>query len=131
MVIADVVEILASDSLEGNLYLFDDNKANGSVGHGTDQLTTRLIFDPNEEITLLWNITSIEPESFADISQIIADKKYLEITKSNYEGSDIIYWTGVIKKPFEQLPYNLSIRVGNRNMEFSFNLNLIGDLKSK
>jgi hypothetical protein len=130
MVIADVAGIMASDSLEGNLYLFDDNKVNGSFGHGTDKLTTKVIYDPDKEsITLLWNIISNVPELFATIVQIEADKKYLDGKKYYYDDSDITYWKGTISKWVGQLSYNLIIRVGNRDLDFSCNLNLIVDSK--
>lgn len=129
MVVVDPVGVLSADSLKENLYLFDNNKANGSVNHGTEALITKLTFNPDEEITLLWNVLSIEPESFVGISQVVADEKYIEIKKSKYKGSDIEYWTGIVKKPFEQLSYSLSIQAGSRDMEFPCNLNLVGDLK--
>ncbi|MDR1369500.1 MAG: hypothetical protein LBJ72_05145 [Dysgonamonadaceae bacterium] len=126
MVMVDVVGVLSNDSLEKNLYLYDNNKANGSFGHGTEKLTTRLIFNPDEEIMLLWNVLPIEPETFVHISQVVADKKYLKIEQNNYKESDIIYWTGTfIRKPVKQLSYKLSIRVGNRETEFSFHLDLV------
>lgn len=127
IVAVDVIGVLANDTLKGNLYLFDNNKANGSSNEGTDDLKTKVTFKPKEEITLLWNVMPLEPESFACISQIATNKEYLKIEEETYPDSDVSYWKGTIIKQFEQLGYNLSLKVGNRNEEFSCNINLIGE----
>ncbi len=125
--LVDVIGTLAEDSLKGNIYLFDNNRLNGSVGEGTDNLMTKLKFDSNAEINLVWNIASIEPESFACISQVVVNKEYIKVEKKNYNNSDIIYWKGSVKKNFDKLSYQLFIKVGTRNFEYPCQLTLIGN----
>lgn len=123
MVVADVVGILASDSLEGNLYLYDNNRAGGSVGEGTEHLKTRLKFE-RDQVNLLWNVMSLEPESYACISQIKTDSEDFKIDSKSYPGSDITYWKGTIKKTFRQHTYYLSLKVGNREKEYTCELSI-------
>jgi len=124
----DVIGILANDSLKGNIYIFDNNKLMGSSEEGTENLKTKIIFNKNEEVSLVWNVMSLECESFASISQITADKEYILIEKKQYPSSDVNYWIGTIKKPFNNLKYKLSFLVGNTDMEYSCDLNIIGEL---
>lgn len=122
MVVADVVGILASDSLEGNLYLFDNNRTGGSVGEGTGQLNTRLKFREGDQIDFLWNVMSLEPEAYVSISLVEADPEYFEITSGLYPGSDIGYWKGKVNKVFGQQTYRLSLKVGSREREYTCEL---------
>jgi len=124
----DIIGILASNTLKGNIYLFDNNRLMGSSGEGTENLKTKIIFNQNEKLSLVWNVMPLEPESFAGISQITADKEYIMIEKKQYPDSDVIYWTGMIKKQFDHLHYKLSIKVGTRDTEYSCDLDIIGEL---
>ena len=127
----DIIGALADDTLKGNIYMFDNNRLKGSTGEGTDKLITKIQFNPNEETVLVWNIMPLEPESFASITQITADKEYLLIEKNQYPDSDVVYWTGTVKKQFGQLSYKLTLGLGTRSAEYSCNLEIIGENKSK
>lgn len=128
IVAVDIIGILASDSLIGNIYLFDNNRLMGSSGEGTENLKTKIRFNQNEEVSLVWNVMPLEPESFACISQITANKEYINLEKKQYPNSDVIYWKGTINKLFELLTYKLSIKVGTRDAEYSCKLDIIGEL---
>jgi len=121
----DVIAVLSSESLSGNVYLFDNNKANGSTGEGTSDLKTNIAYNEGDEVNLLWNVIPIEPESYAGLSQVIIDKEYVKAEKKNYEGSDVSYWKGTVVKKIEQLPYHLVIKVGTKDAEFTCELNLV------
>lgn len=123
MVVADVVGILASDSLEGNLYLYDNNRAGGSVGEGTEHLKTRLKFE-RDHVNLLWNVMSLEPESYACISRMMTCSKDFTITPQSYPESDITYWKGTIKETCDQPTYYLSLKVGNSEKEYTCKLSI-------
>lgn len=123
--VVDVVAILAGDSLQGNLYLFDNNRQNGSDGEGTEHLKTRIGFGEKEDAArLMWTIMPLESEAFACISAITADNKAFEAHKEIYPDSDITYWTGTVQNTFQQLTYRLSIKVGDREKEYSCDLEL-------
>lgn len=124
MIVVDVIGTLASDTLAGNIYFFDDNRIHGSVGQGTEHLKTKLA-NGGKGFTILWNVMPIEPESFAGISRVAVDPKYLQVEKKNYKGSDIAYWTGVVREPIDRLTYQVSIKVGHRDLAFSCNLDFI------
>ncbi|HEY5508057.1 MAG TPA: hypothetical protein VIK29_05235 [Paludibacter sp.] len=124
----DIIGILASNTLKGNIYLFDNNRLIGSSGEGTENLKTKITFKPNENVVLVWNIMPLEPESFAGISQITADEKYIKIARLKYPSSDIVYWKGTTIKPFDHLKYKLSITVGTSGTEYSCDLDIIGEL---
>lgn len=131
LVSVDVIGLLASDSLEGNVYLFDNNRANGSINEGTDKLKTKLTFKHNSNITLIWDVIAIEPEAFIEISDIsLLNNNNIEITRHRYEESDISYWQGIVKKPFDKLTYKIAVNAGNRDQPFFWDIDLIGETES-
>lgn len=125
-ILVDVVGTLTNDTLEGNVYLFDNNRANGSLGEGTGRLEPYVPFAP-EEGALVWNILSMEPESFVEISDISSETDNLKFEKRNYGGTDIVYWIGTFEKPFHQYACYLQIKVGNREQPFPYVMKLIGN----
>jgi hypothetical protein len=126
IIAVDIIGVLASSTLSGNIYFFDNNKMAGSTGEGSDCLKTKILFRPNEETTLVWNVMPLEPESFAGISKITADNDYLDIKRGQYPDSDVVYWTGKVKKQFERLSYKLTLAIGTNNAEYSCELEIIG-----
>jgi len=111
--IIDIVGALADGTLSKNLYLLDNNKANGSSGEGTETLKTMV----EEGDQLIWSIMSLEPEAFASITDIVIDSAYCEPQQRTYPGSDVVYWFGQVKKNLKTTPYSLKIKVGNRDEE--------------
>jgi hypothetical protein len=128
LVALDTIGILASNTLKGNIYLFDNNKLMGSSGEGSENLKTKITFKQNEEVSLVWNVMSLECESFASISQIVADEKYIKIERLRYPSSDVVYWKGSKIKQFDYLKYKLSITVGTSGTEYSCDLDIIGEV---
>jgi len=70
--VIDVVGALATDSLSGQVYFTDTEKASGSTGHGTENLKTMVSVGD----VLVWTVTFLECEAYAAIDEIIIDKKY-------------------------------------------------------
>ncbi|MDO9105751.1 MAG: hypothetical protein Q7U57_12430 [Methylovulum sp.] len=106
----DVVGALANDTLNGNIYLMDNNKSNGSSDQGTEVLKTLV----KEGDQLVWTVMSLEPEAYASIKEIIIDSDYCVPEQKTYEGSDVTYWVGKVKKNPKSTPYNLKIQVGTQ-----------------
>jgi hypothetical protein len=109
--VIDVVGALATDSLKGEVYFTDTEKANGSTGHGTDSLKTMVAAGDR----LVWTVTFLECEAYAAIDEIIIDEKYCEPEKKVYEGTDVSYWSGIVKKNVSLVPYTIKFKVGTRD----------------
>jgi hypothetical protein len=109
IIVVDAAGTLSEGSLDGNIYLFDNKNP---VGKGD---------------TVLWNIMTLSPETFIQISKINANKAYMDVRRHVYADSDIVYWTGTIKQAFEKLSYQLRVKIGSCNMEFSWDLELTGN----
>lgn len=122
MVIVDVVKALGHGTLEGNVYLYDNNRDNGSVGEGTGNLSPLLLFPETDAarpgMGVMWNIMALEPEAFAELSHVAVDGDYMEVKQHTYAGSDVGYWMGWVKKPFKELTCEISIKLGNHGQEF-------------
>jgi hypothetical protein len=133
LLVVDVVGALSSGALDGNIYLFDSNRRNGSTGEGTQELTTKL-HAAKGEVAVLWNIISLDPEAFVSISNIQTDSKYMDAVSHTYEGSDVEYWTGTVKKDFRSLCCRFFIKLGSCDTEFTWEMKFAGsgapDVKS-
>lgn len=122
--IIDNVSALAQGALDKNIYLLDNNKSNGSTGLGTDELKTRV--QPGD--ILVWTVTSIEPELYVGITDIVMDKEYCNPRKQFYEGTDVAYWVGRVKKEIvDQLRYEVKYKLGTREGDFPWHLTLTGN----
>lgn len=108
--VLDAVGALATDSLSGQVYFMDTNKANGSTGQGTENLRT--VVEKGDR--LVWTLTSLECEAFGDIEEIIIDKDSCEPEKKVYEGTDVTYWTATVKKNITITPYTIKFKAGTR-----------------
>jgi hypothetical protein len=119
VVVVDVVAALATETVDGAVWLVDSSRIGGSTAQGTAQLQTAV--RKNDE--LIWTAMSLECEAFAAIDAIDIDPTYCEVERGVYPGTDISYWLGRIKKdPGDSLvPYNLHFRLGSRagNMPLS------------
>lgn len=108
--VIDVVGVLATDSLVGQVYFMDTNKVNGSTGQGTENLQTVV----SEGDTLVWIVQPLECEVYTAIDEIIIDKEYCEPQRTFYEGTDISFWSGTVKKDVISVPYTMKFKVGTR-----------------
>ncbi|WP_067467971.1 hypothetical protein [Actinomadura macra] len=107
--VVDPVAALAAGSMQGSLYLYDTNKAAGSSGFGTAELRTRVRAGDR----LLWNVVVLECETYAAIDGIEIDERVCEPERKVYPGTDIVYWTGTVKRAVtEPVPYRLRFRLG-------------------
>lgn len=109
--VVDCVGALASQSMHGHLYLYDTNRAGGSSGLGTEELRTKV----HRGDQVLWNVLALECEAFVDIDGIEIDPEVCEPERKVYPGTDIVYWTGTVKKDTaEPVPYRLRFVLGTR-----------------
>ncbi len=116
--VVDVIGALANESLNYNIYLFDNNKTGGSQGLGTDCLKTKV----SKGDSLLWTIMPMEPESYSAIKAIIIDETVCEPVLQTYEGSDVTYWEGIVLKDIEEIPYSIAFAFGNKDTIISTDL---------
>ncbi|WP_141585473.1 hypothetical protein [Actinomadura sp. WMMA1423] len=107
--VIDPVAALASGALEGNLYLYDTNKAEGSTGFGTLDLRTRV----RSGDRIIWNVVVLECETYAALDGIAIDEKICTPERKVYPNTDIAYWTATVKRHVtEPVPYRLEFRLG-------------------
>ncbi len=108
--VIDVVGGLATDALEGQVYCMDTNKADGSTGQGTEYLRTVV----QKGDRLVWTVIFLECEAYAVIDEIVIDSDCCEPEQKFYDGTDVSYWSAVIKKDIASVPYSLKFRIGTR-----------------
>ncbi|MBW4597877.1 MAG: hypothetical protein KME46_34470 [Brasilonema angustatum HA4187-MV1] len=108
--VIDVVGVLATDSLRGQVYFMDTNTEEGSTNQGTENLKTSV--QPGDR--LVWTVIFLECEAYAAIDEIVIDKNYCEPEKKTYEGTDVSYWIATVKKEVKSVPYNIKFKVGTR-----------------
>jgi hypothetical protein len=109
MAVVDPVAALAARTVRGNLYLYDTNKSEGSTGLGTEELRTRV----RKGDRILWNALPLECETYAAISGIVIDERICEPEQKVYPGTDISYWSAIVKQDItEPVPYQLQFRLG-------------------
>lgn len=110
--IIDVVGALEDNNLEGNFYLYDDNRRGGSLNQGTYQLATAA----RRGDQILWTITPMECEAYADITAINFAPEICEIKRYNYTGTAIAYWIGTLKEEVDDLAYSITLNVGSHSV---------------
>ncbi|RXK85975.1 hypothetical protein [Filimonas effusa] len=113
MSLVDVVGALASDNIKGNLYLFDNNKSDGSLDEGTGVLKTKV----KTGDVLIWTIMSMEPESYAAISNITIDPEVCSPVTEMYPDSDVSYWQATVLKEVTSVPYKITFEVGVKKQQ--------------
>ncbi|SFW85816.1 hypothetical protein [Chitinophaga sancti] len=114
MSLIDVIGALAEDSMKANVYLFDNNKSKGSVNEGTGRLKTKV----KAGDTLFWTLMSLEPESFAEISNISIDPEICRLEKKKYPQSDVVFWEGEVLKEAASTPYKITFEIGYQKQKF-------------
>jgi hypothetical protein len=107
--LVDVVNALSSGSLEGSLYLMDDNWPTGMPRYAEGTLTTRV----RAGDLLIWMDTPMEIET--DISMLGIWGIPPEIcvpTPVPLAGTDVVYWQGTVQRDFTGVaPYWLDFAV--------------------
>ncbi|MFG2003956.1 hypothetical protein ACGFNU_32845 [Spirillospora sp. NPDC048911] len=110
--IVDCVGSLATGTLLGNLYLYDTNKAGGSSGLGTGELTTKV----KKGDQLVWTALALTRETYVCIHGIDIDGEVCVPERKVFPETDVSYWVGTVKKDVEQfVPYQLQFKVGRKD----------------
>jgi hypothetical protein len=113
--IIDVVGALEDNTLSGNFYLYDDNRRGGSLHHGTHKLATAI----KKGDQIVWTVSPMECEAYADITAINLPPKICEVKLYTYEGTAIAYWLGTMKEAVDDLPYSITLNVGNHSFSMT------------
>lgn len=108
--VVDVVGALATDSMSGQVYFMDTNKAGGSTGQGTENLRTVVAKGDR----LVWTVIFLECEAYTEIDDIVIDKEFCEPKKKVYVGTDVSYWIATVKKDVGVVPYTVRYKLGTR-----------------
>lgn len=108
--VVDIVGALSMETLGGNIYFMDTNKAGGSQDLGTESVKTAV----KKGDRVIWGVQALECEAFASINDIVIDKEYCQPEKKVYPGTDVSYWMGTVKKDIDSLPYHIKLNVGTR-----------------
>ena len=106
--IIDVAGALEDNTLKGNYYLYDDNRRGGSLHQGTQKLATAV----KKGDQIVWTVTSMECEAYADITAISLPSDICEVKRYTYEGTAIAYWLGTVKEAVDTLHYSITLNVG-------------------
>jgi hypothetical protein len=109
--IIDVVGALDDNTLKGNCYLYDDNRRGGSRNQGTHKLATAV----KKGDQIIWTVTAMECEAYADITAINVAQDVCEVKRHTYEGTAIVYWLGTVKEDVDNLPYSITLNVGSHS----------------
>jgi hypothetical protein len=113
--IIDVVGALEDNMLKENFYLYDDNRRNGSTRQGTQELATAV----KKGDQIVWTVTPMECEAYADISAITLPSAICEVKRYTYAGTAIAYWLGTVKEAVDNLPYSITLKVGNHSVSMT------------
>jgi hypothetical protein len=111
----DVLGALDEGTLTENLFMFDNRRMQGSRDEGTIQLATAV----NEGDRILWTLTPLEVESFAEIAAIHIPPEICEPAQGYYVGSTVSYWFGTIKKAVDKIHYSLVVRLGPSHQQLT------------
>jgi hypothetical protein len=111
----DVLGALDEGSLRKNLYMFDNQRREGSHSEGTIELATAV----NQGDQILWTLTPLEVESFAEIAAIGIDPEVCEPVQGYYVGSTVSYWLGAVKKAVDKIDYSLVVRLGPSDQQMT------------
>ncbi len=114
--VVDVVAALEARTLAENLYLFDTNRRGGSRDQGTDRLATAV----KEGDMICWTIAPLECEVFAEITSIQIPLDVCEPQRQLFPGTSVVYWTGVVKKVADEVPYSLTLGVGHLGYQMAW-----------
>jgi hypothetical protein len=114
--VVDCVAALATRSLDGNMYMYDTNRLGGSTGFGTEEAQTLV----RKGDQVVWTVHPLECEAYVAIDSILIDPTVCAPEEKVYEGTDISYWTGTVKKNAPAaVPYQIRLRIGTRTEPIS------------
>jgi len=109
--VVDCVGALAAQNTRGHLYMYDTNKAGGSVGFGTEELRTKVKAGDQ----LIWTVLALECEAYVAIDDIVIDKAVCEPVRKVYPGTDVAYWIATVKKDSTaDVPYQIKFKLGTQ-----------------
>lgn len=114
-IVTDAMGILSDGSLDGNVYMFDNNRLGGSTGEGTASLQCRIDCGSEKKpqsSKLVWNIVNLCPDVRVDIVDIKMSGNAIEVEKRYYESTDVAYWIGTVKKSFDTEHCTLFLKIG-------------------
>lgn len=114
MAMLDVVGALGSGTLSQSLYLFDNNRREGSTGHGTSSLKTVA----QQGDVVVWTTMALECEAFTRLDRVeidVAYAEYVTLDAGAFSETPEVYWFAKILKPLPatSIPYHLSYRLGS------------------
>lgn len=117
----DALNILSTGSLENNLYMFDDNRREGSYGQGSSELVTVLDFQKRkpEEYEIIWLIENMRPDVAVAIEDMQVGEDAVQIEQETYEDTDISYWRLRVLHAFEMLEGELVLRIAGSRQRFT------------
>ncbi len=115
--IIDVAGALEAGAPEGSLFMFDNRRLAGSRFQSTNRLHTAV--SPGDRI--VWLLSPIECEVYVALERIDMPGDFCEISQQTYEGTNIVYWAGTVKKPVGELPYDITFRVGTPENKMTTN----------
>jgi hypothetical protein len=108
--VVDIVAALAEGNLDGNLYLMDTNRLNGSRDQGSARLKTAV----GKGDRLIWVARMLECEADLSIVGIGIDSSVGEPSEHYYPGTNVTYWEVVVKEELrdhESIPYCLEYKL--------------------
>lgn len=127
-IVTDALGILSTDSLEGNLYMFDDNRLGGSFGEGTSGLVTVLDFGDNrpDEYELAWFVMNLRPDVSVEITDMRLQSDDVTAERQVYDETDVTYWIIRVKNAFDTLKGTVSLRIAGRPELFTHDFTIMG-----
>jgi hypothetical protein len=111
--VVDVLGALVNLTLRDSLYLFDSNRAHGSQGLGTSELSTAVRKGDNID----WLTAPLSCETFVEISGISIPPDICRLEQRTFPGTNIRYWTGTVLRDIDLLPYSLTFALGPTGMK--------------
>ncbi len=111
----DVMEALVNDTVDDSLYMFDNNKAGGSTGIGSNELKT--VVCPGD--TIVWMASGLEVETLVDV-HIVSGPAAETLGVHQAESYGTKYWTCTVGEGISgTYCYSLDIQVESRLMRLS------------
>ena len=112
----DIAQALADNSLDNNLYWFDNNSAAGSLYQGTGHLLTSL----GKGDSVQWFISGLQVETVADIASISGPGATIANALATTLAPGFSFWSGKISDLASgSYPYSIVLKVENRLMTAS------------
>jgi len=127
-IVTDALGILSADTLQDNLYMFDDNRRGGSYGEGTSGLVTVLDFHRGqpEEYEIIWLVMNMRPDVAVEIEDMRTQSDAVRIERHKYDETDISYWIMHVRTPLDSVEGTLSLRIAGRDVPFTHRFTING-----